>query len=67
MIGGKLTTFGLCDNEPYTRSSAIYGGKRTTLNNYLYFDLIWNNGGVKTYEFDVTDQCRSQAQQCSSA
>ena len=61
VIGGKLTTFGLCDNEPYTRSSAIYGGKRTTLNNYLYFDLIWNNGGVKTYEFDVTDQCRSQA------
>lgn len=61
VIGGKLTTFGLCDNEPYTRSKATYGGSRTSLNNYLFFDLIWNNNGVKTYEFDVTDQCQSQA------
>ena len=27
----------------------------------VYYDLIWNNNQVKTYEFDVTDQCRSQA------
>jgi hypothetical protein len=61
VIGGKLTTFGLCDSEPYTRSSALYSGSRKNLNNYLYFDLIWSNGGVKTYDFDVTSQCRSQA------
>lgn len=61
VIGGKLTTFGLCDNEPYTRAGALYSGRRTTLNNYLYFDLVWKNGGVMTYDFDVTDQCRSQA------
>ena len=61
MIGAKLTTFGLCDNEPYTRAGAMYDGTRTSLKNYLYFDLIWNNNGIMTYEFDVTDQCRSQA------
>ena len=61
VIGGKLTTFGLCDNEPCVRSKAQYAGSRTTLKNYLYFDLIWNNGGVKTYQFDVTDQCHAQA------
>ena len=61
VIGGKLTTFGLCDSEHYTRSSAKYQGSRVNLNNYLYYDLIWNNNQVKTYEFDVTDQCRSQA------
>jgi len=61
VIGGKLTTFGLCDNEPYTRSKALYGGSRTNLTNYLFFDLIWNNNGVMTYEYDVTDQCRTQA------
>ena len=61
VIGAKLTTFGLCDNEPYTRAGAMYDGTRTSLKNYLYFDLIWNNNGIMTYEFDVTDQCRSQA------
>lgn len=61
VIGGKLNTFGLCDNEPFTRSGATYVGSRTNLKNYLYYDLIWNNGQVKTYEFDVTDQCLSQA------
>lgn len=61
VIGGKLTTFGLCDNEPYTRSGAMYGGSRSNLRNKLYFDLIWKNDGIRTYEFDVTDQCLSQA------
>lgn len=61
VIGGKLTTFGLCDNEPYTRSGAMYGGSRSNLRNILYFDLIWKNDGIRTYEFDVTDQCLSQA------
>ena len=61
VIGGKLTTFGLCDNEPYTKSGAMYAGSRSNLRNMLYFDLIWKNDGVKTYEFDVTDQCLTQA------
>ena len=61
IVGGKLTTFGLCDNEPYTRSGATYAGTRGNLKNYLYYDLVWNNGKVKTYEFEVTDQCLSQA------
>ena len=61
VIGGKLTTFGLCDNEPFTRSGALYAGTRSNLKNYLYYDLVWNNNLVKTYEFDVTDQCLAQA------
>ena len=61
VIGGKLNTFGLCDNEPFTRSGATYVGSRSNLRNILYYDLIWNNGQTKTYEFDVTDQCLSQA------
>ena len=61
IIGGKLTTFGLCDNEPFTRSGALYAGSRSNLRNYLYYDLIWQDGQVKTYEFDVTDQCHAQA------
>lgn len=61
VIGGKLTTFGLCDNEPYTRSGAKYVGSRAALRNFLYYDLVWKDGQVKTYEFDVTDQCRAQA------
>ena len=61
VIGGKLTTFGLCDNEPFTRSGAHYVGSRYNLKNFLYYDLIWKDGQVKTYEFDVTDQCMEQA------
>ena len=61
VIGGKLTTFGLCDNEPFTRSGALYAGTRSNLKNYLYYDLVWNNNLVKTYEFDVTEQCLAQA------
>ncbi len=61
IIGGKFTTFGLCDMEPYTRSSSIYAGSRTDLNNYLFFDLLFSNDGVKTYSIDVTDQLQKQA------
>ena len=61
IIGGKLTTFGLCDMEPYTRAGSIYRGTRSSLNNYLFFDLLFSNNGVKTYSVDVTDQCQTQA------
>ena len=61
VFGGKLTTFGLCDNEPYTRSGAAYRGTRSSLNNIVYYDLVWNNNQVKTYEADVTSQMQANA------
>jgi len=61
VFGGKLTTFGLCDNVPYTRSGAHYGGSRGYLNNIVYYDLVWNNGQTVTYQADVTDQLQRQA------
>ena len=61
IIGGKLTTFGLCDMEPYTRSGSIYQGSRASLNNFLFFDLLFSNDGVKTYSVNVTEQCQHQA------
>lgn len=61
IIGGKLTTFGLCDMEPYTRQGRMYTGTRNALTNYLFFDLAFSNDGVKTYSVDVTEQCQTQA------
>lgn len=61
IVGGKFTTFGLCDMEPATRAGSAYTGTRGSLNNLLFFDLLFNNGVVKTYSADVTAQCQSQA------
>lgn len=61
VFGGKLTTFGLCDNAPYTRSGAHYSGTRSNLNNIVYYDMVWNNGQTVTYQADVTEQMQSQA------
>ena len=61
IIGGKFTTFGLCDMEPYTRASSVYTGSRSELRNLLFFDLVFKNDGVETYSVDVTDQCQSQS------
>ncbi len=61
IIGSKLTTFGLCDMEHYTRQGSIYSGSRGALNNHMFFDLIFSNDGVKTYSVDVTDQCQTQS------
>ena len=61
IIGGKFTTFGLCDMEPYTRSDNIYRGSRAELKNHLFFDLVFSNDSEKTYSVDVTEQCQSQA------
>lgn len=61
VFGGKLTTFGLCDNEPYSRSGSEYRGGRADLKNKVYFDLVWNNGQVKTYEADVTSQMQANS------
>lgn len=61
IIGGKLTTFGLCDMGSYTRTGNVYSGSRGGLSNYVFFDLVFSNNGVKSYSFDVTDQCQKQS------
>lgn len=61
IIGGKFTTFGLCDMEPHTRAGAQYQGSRTDLHNLLFFDLLFSNDAVETHSVDVTAQCQSQA------
>lgn len=63
IIGGKFTTYGLCDMEAYsrTRGTSIYQGSRTDLKNFLYVDLQFSNGTASTLQVDVTDQCQQQA------
>ena len=62
IIGGKLTTFGLCDMEGWRPNSrAEYIGSRTDLDNYAYFTLKFNNGKEKTIRALITDQCRAQS------
>ena len=61
IIGGKLTTYGLCDMDGYFDDSrATYHGSRGELHNYLYFDLIMSGGSVQTMREDVTEQCQKQ-------
>ncbi|MDO4497608.1 MAG: hypothetical protein Q4B58_07265 [Bacteroidales bacterium] len=61
IIGGKLTTFGLCDMDGFNVGSrAQYQGSRTELPNYLYYELIMSNGATQAYRANVTDQCQSQ-------
>lgn len=61
IIGGKLTTFGLCDLTPYEEdNSPLYHGSRTDLRNHLYVEV--NMGNAKqTLQFDVTDQVQKQS------
>lgn len=49
IIGGKFNTFGLCDG-------------RSDLSNHLLFDLVFDNGAVKTFAVEVTDQLQEQTQ-----
>lgn len=61
IIGGKLTTYGLCDMDGYYADSrAAYQGSRGELPNYLYFDLLMSGGSVQTQRVDVTKQIQSQ-------
>lgn len=60
IIGGKLTTYGLCDMDGYSADTrAQYQGSRGELPNHLYFDLLLSRGS-KTISVDVTEQCQSQ-------
>ncbi|MCQ2146181.1 MAG: hypothetical protein MJZ16_01550 [Bacteroidales bacterium] len=62
VIGGKLTTYGLCDMEPWVENKGSqYEGSRSTLSNIVYFDLTFSNGKVLTMSADVTEQCQRQA------
>lgn len=61
IVGGKLTTFGLCDMAGWqTKASPLYAGSRTDVDNRLYLTLQFSNGTEKTYDYIVTDQCRQQ-------
>ena len=58
-VGGKLTTYGLCDMEGYTPGSkSEYQGSRTELPNFLYFDIKMSGGSIKTLKYEVTEQCQ---------
>lgn len=60
VIGGKLTTFGLCDMEPYSNgASPKYNGSRKDLKNEYFFDLSFSNGMEKTFLVDVTEQVQN--------
>lgn len=62
IIGGKLTTFGLCDMPAYEQSrSPHYSGSRKELRNDLYVDIVFSNGAQQTLQIDVTDQVQQQA------
>lgn len=61
IVGGKLTTFGLCDMPSYEENkSPMYSGSRTDLKNDLYIDLSFSNGAKQTLQVDVTEQVRTQ-------
>ena len=62
IIGGKFTTYGLCDMDCYhlTKDSLYYTGSRRDLRNYLYVDLTFYNGATATLQADVTEQCWRQ-------
>ena len=61
ILGGKLTTYGLCDMDGYQAGSrAEYQGSRGELPNFLYVELNMSNGGTQALRFDITKQCQSQ-------
>lgn len=62
IVGGKLTTFGLCDMDGWTPGSrAEYTGTRTDLDNRLYLTLQFSNGQEMTLNYLITEQCRKRA------
>ena len=61
IIGGKLTTFGLCDMSGTNETkSALYQGSMAHLNNYLIFELGMSGGSLQQQQVDVTEQLQSQ-------
>lgn len=62
IIGGKLTTYGLCDMDGYNAANRApqYNGSRTDLPNYLMLEFEMKNGSTQSVRYDVTDQMRRQ-------
>lgn len=62
VIGGMLTTYGLCDMDGYGHDnrSPLYTGSRDDLQNFVVIELKMSGGSVQSLRFDVTDQMRSQ-------
>lgn len=61
IIGGKLTTFGLCDMEGInSQTKAEYAGSRTDIDNHLLFTVKFSNDTEKTLDYIVTDRCWKQ-------
>ena len=61
ILGGRLTTFGLCDMEGWkTDTRSQYQGSRTELPNYLLFTLSFSNGTEQTLQLPITEQLQSQ-------
>lgn len=63
VIGGKLTTFGLCGMPPWaiTRASSRYEGTRANVNNNFALNLRFKNECDSTYYYDVTKQMQEQS------
>lgn len=60
VIGGKLTTFGLCDMQGYSKDTDhVYHGGRPDIKNRLYYELKMSGGSIQQVEVDVTSQCQS--------
>lgn len=61
IIGGKLTTFGLCDMQGINETKAsLYQGSMAHLNNYLIFELGMSGGSLQQQKKDITQQIQNQ-------
>lgn len=58
IIGGRLMTFGMCNQTPrlYNDASEV----TDTLNHYIEVSMLFNNGMDSTFQFNVTDQVRQR-------
>ena len=61
VLGGKLTTFGLCGMDPWQSSrGASYKGSRADVDNDFAVSMRFANGADSTYYYNVTDQFQRQ-------
>ncbi len=62
IFGGRFTTFGLCDMEPWVRSRGTrYDGSMGQLQNLAMVNFQFANSSDSVYIFNVTDQMQRQA------
>ena len=61
IIGGELTTFGLCDQGPYQPTRGrTYDGHMGNIHNHFTLNASFSNYTDSIYVYDVTDQFQSQ-------